>query len=152
MTKQIVILATLLSTCAIGQLMSMENTEATCNDPRHMDDRAFLTFLNDNNQSGNKGSLTFYVSPKRRIKAYNATNGMEYYEKPSKFKGKDILDAVPLETQDRKALKKAFKHAAKENEASCAKYTLEQKKFIASIWPMLTNKKKTSFIVKVHEE
>jgi len=126
MAKNKVLFATLLGACATGQAMGMEEKS--------------------------KGSLSFYVTNSRRIKTYSAT-GLEFLKEPSKFQGEDILKAIPLSKEDRNQLKAAFELARERNQKATSTYTLEQKKFLATITPLIKSKKseKRNFFVEVQE-
>lgn len=95
--------------------------------------------------------LRFYLNDKREIKAHGASAGMDYYEKPEVFEGKDILDVLPHSKETREEILKKFMTAKKQNSTVFASYTLENKNYIAKIVP-LNSAEGISYFVKVKNQ
>lgn len=60
--------------------------------------------------------LCFTLGKHRNIQAYSALNGMEFYEKPEQFAGKDILAILNLPAEKRNEILQAFDKASKKND------------------------------------
>jgi hypothetical protein len=122
--KSNMLLTSLFMVCATGSIMSMD-------------------------QAG-KGRLNFQLDDYTCITGYSSHN-MGFYVKPSFFMGKSIFDVVPLSRADGEALAIGFSHAKEDKKTIAVPYTLEQKKFVAKITPLIIKDEKLNFFVKIQE-
>lgn len=130
MMKSYALLTLMFVICSTGSLMSMEQ--------------------------GKKGRLNFTLDHFRRIKGYSAQN-MAYDTLPEDFLDKNILTAVPLNEDDRKALDAGFNQAVEKQITVSVPYSLVdreslvEEKFLATITPVIKRNKQHNFFVKVTE-
>lgn len=89
--------------------------------------------------------LSFLVDAGRQIIAYSNQN-MDFFEEPSKFMNKDIVEAVPLSKEDRLALLFGFAKAATEKIKVKVPYTLKDQKFVAKITPLIKGQSHNFFV------
>jgi len=128
--KSYALLTLMFVVCSTGSLMSMELIKYE------------------------KSRLNFTLNHLRCIKGYSAQN-MNYDVLPQDFIGKNILDAVPLNENDYKALDKGLTKAVEKQITVCVPYSLKDKeslvesKFLASITSVIKENKKNNFFVKV---
>ncbi|HSC24703.1 MAG TPA: hypothetical protein VLB80_00600 [Candidatus Babeliales bacterium] len=101
--------------------------------------------------------LSFILNKDLHITSYTANN-MDYAIPPTNFLEKNILDTVPLRTDDRNALQNAFKMLSLEKPVATVPYELihnitkDKVRFLANIICLTNNGKDISnFFVKVAE-
>ncbi|HEX4069466.1 MAG TPA: hypothetical protein VHX42_05200 [Candidatus Babeliales bacterium] len=121
------VVVSLFVVCATGSVMSMEQ------------------------KNSNASRLNFYLGQKGHIRKYSAEN-MEYAVQPSDFVGKKITEAVKLNDDDCKAVEKALIDSVATQKTVKVPYTLDNKKFLATITPLTcikNNKPRNNYFVKV---
>src|SRR5437762_9897594 len=82
-------------------------------------------------KNGVKESLHFILNGARSIKACSTQN-MTYYAPPGDFLGKNILDVVPLDDEDRKLLNNGFEKAVKDKITMRVPYAIKNEQFVAT--------------------
>jgi hypothetical protein len=83
-------------------------------------------------QQSSKQRVNFLLDSNFHIKEYSAEN-MKYPVEPPKFIGKGFFFIVPLHEQERDRVSKAFQDAAQKNGTDKIYYTLDNRKFCATI-------------------
>jgi hypothetical protein len=106
-----------------------------------------------NESIDHKNCLCFYLNIARQIKRCNSFGTMSYYESQSQFIGKDVLTVLPLPDWSIEKIESAFEYAVSNNVITPALYKIDEKNFIAYIYPLLNGENDfKGFFVQVYQQ